>query len=175
VKMTFTHPAGGSLTLAWTMKQAAAIGLASKDNWKKYPRAMLKARVVAEGVRAVYPACILGHYAVEEAIDFDPKPQMIKPVPQITDIEIVDELDEPATSWPFYVPVTSWPFYVPNPDSTLKLYKACTDADDFMAEYSAMVEKICASKLSGDQQDKKIEALKEANRDMLEKVRNPNG
>lgn len=166
VKMTFTHPAGGSLTLAWTMKQAAAIGLASKDNWKKYPRAMLKARVVAEGVRAVYPACILGHYAVEEAIDFDPKPQMIKPVPQITEIEIVDELEYPKPHWPFYVP---------KPDGSLKLYKACTDADDFMGEYSAMVEKICASKLSGEQQDEKIEALKEANRDMLEKVRNSNG
>ena len=163
VEMTFTHPAGGSLTLAWTMKQAAAIGLASKDNWKKYPRAMLKARVVAEGVRAVYPACILGHYAVEEAIDFDPKPQMIKPVPQITEIEIVDEMDEP---------VAVWPFFVPKPDGSLKLYKACADADDFMAEYSAMVEKICASKLSGDQQDEKIAVLKDANKEMLEKVRN---
>ena len=49
----FSHPAGGSLTVTWTLAQAKAIGLANKDNWKAYPRAMLRARVVSEGIRAV--------------------------------------------------------------------------------------------------------------------------
>ena len=160
VEMTFSHPAGGSLTLAWTMKQATAIGLATKDNWKKYPRAMLKARVVSEGVRAVYPACILGHYAVEEVMDFDSKPPKLPK--QVTEVEIVDELDEVETEWPFYVP---------NPDGSLKVWQWCISADEFMANYSDMVEKIASSKLSGEQQDAKLQTLQAANSEILTKIR----
>ena len=39
----FSHPQGGSLEVTWTLAQAKAIGLATKDNWKLYPRAMLRA------------------------------------------------------------------------------------------------------------------------------------
>ena len=160
VEMTFSHPAGGSLTLAWTIKQATAIGLATKDNWKKYPRAMLKARVVSEGVRAVYPACILGHYAVEEVMDFDVKtPKLPK---QATEVEIVDELEEVQTEWPFFVP---------NPDGTVRVWKWCSNADDFMFWYSDMVEKIASSKLSGEFQDSKLKALQEANENVLKLAR----
>ena len=35
---------------------------------------MLSARVVAEGVRAVFPACLNGVYLAEEVADFDTKP-----------------------------------------------------------------------------------------------------
>ena len=161
VEMTFSHPAGGSLTLDWTIKQAREIGLATKDNWKKYPRAMLKARVVSEGVRAVFPACILGHYATEEVMDFEPRTSF-KSAP-VTHIEITDELDEPVTG--------DWPFFVPNPDGTLRLYKSCDDADDFMSSYADMIEKICASKLSGEAQDQKIKTLEDANETTLVKAR----
>ena len=160
VEMTFSHPAGGSLTLAWTIKQATAIGLATKDNWKKYPRAMLKARVVSEGVRAVYPACILGHYAVEEVMDFDSKPPKLPK--QVTEDELVDELDEVETEWPFFVP---------NPDGTVRVWKWCSNADDFMFWYSDMVEKIASSKLSGEFQDSKLKALQEANENVLKLAR----
>ena len=160
VEMTFSHPAGGSLTLAWTIKQATAIGLATKDNWKKYPRAMLKARVVSEGVRAVYPACILGHYAVEEVMDFDSKPTKLPK--QVTEVELVDELDEVETEWPFFVP---------NPDGTVRVWKWCSNADDFMFWYSDMVEKIASSKLSGEFQDSKLKALQEANENVLKLAR----
>ena len=66
---TFTHPQGGSVKIAWTFAQASEIGLTSKDNWKKYPRAMLRARCIAEGVRAVFPAAIGGLMVSEEARD----------------------------------------------------------------------------------------------------------
>lgn len=69
---TFSHPAGGSLRLQWTIEQARRIGLAGKDNWKNYPRAMLRARVIAEGVRAVWPAAIGGMLVAEEAADIEP-------------------------------------------------------------------------------------------------------
>jgi hypothetical protein len=66
---TFTHPAGGSLRIQWTFEQAKKANLTGKDNWKNYPRAMLRARVIAEGVRAVYPAAIGGMMVAEEAQD----------------------------------------------------------------------------------------------------------
>lgn len=74
VKAKFSHPQGGTLELSWTMAMAKAAGLAGKDNWKQYPRAMLRARVISEGVRAIYPAVLGGMYAPEEVQDFDAKP-----------------------------------------------------------------------------------------------------
>lgn len=66
---TFSHPAGGSLRLTWTFEQAKKAGLTNKDNWKNYPRAMLRARCIAEGVRSIYPAAIGGMMVAEEAQD----------------------------------------------------------------------------------------------------------
>lgn len=66
---TFTHPAGGSLRLDWTYEQAQKAKLTGKDNWISYARAMLRARCIAEGVRAVYPAALGGLMVSEEAMD----------------------------------------------------------------------------------------------------------
>ncbi len=68
----FSHPQSGSVTIAWDMAKAARMGLATKDNWKKQPGIMLQWRVVAEGVRVCYPACLNRMYLVEEVQDFDP-------------------------------------------------------------------------------------------------------
>jgi hypothetical protein len=68
----FTHPQGGTLELSWTLQQAKAIGIANKDNWKNYPKAMLRARCISEGIRTVYPGCIVGVYTPEEVQDMDP-------------------------------------------------------------------------------------------------------
>jgi hypothetical protein len=68
---TLSHPQGGSLTVTWTMERAKRAGLTGKDNWQKYPEAMLSARVIAEGVRAVFPGCLSGMYLGEEVQDFD--------------------------------------------------------------------------------------------------------
>jgi hypothetical protein len=67
----FNHPSGGQLTIKWDMKRAALAGLSTKDSWKKYPAQMLRARCIAEGIRAVYPACLNQLYLVEEIQDFD--------------------------------------------------------------------------------------------------------
>ena len=71
---TFSHQAGGALRMVWTFEQAKRAGLTGKDNWKNYPRAMLRARCIAEGVRAVYPAAIGGMMVAEEAIDSNDAP-----------------------------------------------------------------------------------------------------
>lgn len=69
---TFSHKAGGTLRLDWTFAQAEKSKLTGKDNWKNYPRAMLRARCIAEGIRAIYPAAIGGMMVSEEAQDAHP-------------------------------------------------------------------------------------------------------
>lgn len=69
---TFAHPQGGELTVSWTMERAKQAGLTGKDNWRKYPTQMLSARVIAEGVRACFPACLSGLYTAEEVQDMPP-------------------------------------------------------------------------------------------------------
>lgn len=73
----FSHPNGGSLVIRWDMARAQAAGLTGKDNWRKFPDQMLSARVVAEGVRAVFPACLNGVYLAEEVQDFEPRREPI--------------------------------------------------------------------------------------------------
>jgi hypothetical protein len=66
---TFTHPQTGSVRIDWDMKRATVAGFAGKDNWKKFPRAMLRSRVVSEGVRTVWPLATSGMYVPEEQAD----------------------------------------------------------------------------------------------------------
>lgn len=70
-KAKFSHPAGGSTIIDWTMERAKAAGLGGKDMWKKYPRQMLRSRVISEGVRTVCPMATSGLYVPEEVADFD--------------------------------------------------------------------------------------------------------
>lgn len=78
---TFSHESGGEVTIEWTIEMAAKIGLAQKDNWKKYPRQMLRARVISEGIRTIYPGVITGFYTPEEVQDFsDDRKQQSKEV-----------------------------------------------------------------------------------------------
>lgn len=81
----FTHPRGGALEVAWDTKRAAQAGLAGKEMWKKYPTQMLASRVIAEGVRAVYPACLSGMYLSEEVQDFDAPPSRAHRTPAAKD------------------------------------------------------------------------------------------
>lgn len=71
---TFSHPQGGTVTINWTMARAQKAQLGGKDMWKKYPRQMLRSRVVSEGVRTVYPNATSGLYVPEEVRDMDNSP-----------------------------------------------------------------------------------------------------
>jgi hypothetical protein len=78
----FTHESGGSATIEWDMDRAKAAGLGGKANWLKYPRQMLRARVISEGIRTVYPACVVGVYTPEEVQDFEqPRQAVYEAVP----------------------------------------------------------------------------------------------
>jgi hypothetical protein len=72
VEAKFTHPAGGSVTIDWDMERAKKAGLGGKDMWAKYPRQMLRARVISEGIRATNPAVVSGVYTPEEMQDMEP-------------------------------------------------------------------------------------------------------
>ena len=68
---TFSHPRGGTARIRWDIERATRAGLAGKDNWKKYPRSMLRSRVVSEGSRTVCPMATSGLYTPQEVDDFD--------------------------------------------------------------------------------------------------------
>ena len=90
---TFSHKSGGKLRIEWTFDQAKKAGLTNRENWKNYPRAMLRARCIAEGIRAVYPAALGGMMVSEEAQDMpaEPKPSEQKTIdPQTGEIEVFD-------------------------------------------------------------------------------------
>lgn len=70
VSATFSHPQGGSIMIEWTRKMADDAKLTNKDTWKQYPRQMLRARVISEGIRTVFPGVAVGIYTPEEVGDF---------------------------------------------------------------------------------------------------------
>lgn len=69
----FSHELGKA-EITWTIEMARNAGLAGKDIWKKYPRQLLTARCISEGIRTVLPGCIVGIYTPEEVQDFDTEP-----------------------------------------------------------------------------------------------------
>ena len=103
----------------FTQSDAAAMGLAGKDNWKKQPKIMRRWRCVAAALRVTFPDAILGLYTPEEMgadVNVDEHGQMTvievnKPAPPlsivtasalpdttITDAEVIDAPAEPTTT-----------------------------------------------------------------------------
>lgn len=66
---TFTHPLGGSATISWDAKRVQNAELGGNKMHKKYPRQMLRSRVISEGVRTVYPGATSGLYESGEVQD----------------------------------------------------------------------------------------------------------
>ena len=106
---TFSHKAGGKLRIQWTYEQAKQAGLTGKDNWKNYPRAMLRARCIAEGIRAVYPAALGGMMVSEEAQDLPPEPKQIDPATgEIRQAQPARPALEPYPSDRFHANLPKW-------------------------------------------------------------------
>ena len=86
---TFSHPASPRpVEIRWTIKMATDAGLTGNSTWKKYPRAMLRARVTSEGVRTVFPAVLSGMYTEEETESFTSPPA--RAPAQNADAEVID-------------------------------------------------------------------------------------
>lgn len=56
----------GVTRMSFTIEEAKAAGVTGKDNWKKYPAAMLRARCIAALARVVFPDLLLGVYENDE-------------------------------------------------------------------------------------------------------------
>ncbi|CAB4147692.1 hypothetical protein UFOVP513_46 [uncultured Caudovirales phage] len=157
VKATFSHAQGGSITLSWTFDQARKIGLTGKDNWKNYPRAMLRARVISEGIRTVYPGCVVGVYTPEEVQDFEP---VRKPLERdMGTIEVVESdsvpVEESISTMTNDVPPEEWAFSLPGKDAVIY-----GSREEWLDALMVVVDKIIASKLAEDAKQEKIKALK---------------
>ena len=61
--------------VTWTMDDAKRAGLDGKQNWRKWPRAMLAARASAELVRLVFPDCLGGINLFAEELEGDDAPE----------------------------------------------------------------------------------------------------
>lgn len=107
VTAKFSHAQGGTVEISWDMDRAKQAGIGGKDNWKKYPRQMLRARVISEGVRTTYPAVLCGFYTPEEVQDFIPDKKDVidipqnagqdvpsPPVPQSSPLSVADIMDK---------------------------------------------------------------------------------
>ena len=154
VTATFSHPSGGSATITWTFEQAKQAGLTGKDNWKNYPRAMLRARVVSEGIRTVFPGVVLGVYTPEEVQDI-PNP------PQSRDMGRVDVVEVPEEE-----PVDH-PFSLFLSDGSV--YKGYADFSEYLEGIRSMVSKITnSSKFTPEEKKQKITSLLTANSKQIE-------
>jgi len=155
---TFSHPSGGSLAVTWLLSHAKQIGIASKDNWKNYPRAMLRARCISEGIRAVYPGCVVGVYTPEEVQDF-------QPAPSNKDMGMVEEVQLPAVP---QEPDGAFALYVPGNDQP---YNRFHTVEGWLQGYVDMIARIHNStKMPDLLKAEKIDSLKVCNMDMLDSL-----
>jgi len=69
---TFTHPQTGEVRIDWDMKRAMT-AFGKKEMYAKFPRQMLRSRVVSEGVRTLWPLATSGMYVPEEQADIPAK------------------------------------------------------------------------------------------------------
>lgn len=95
---TFAHPSGGSVRISWDMDRAKKAKI-TNPMWSKYPRQMLRARTVSEGVRTVFPMATSGMYVPEEVTEFEET----KPAPEVEDRNptpraITDRSQEPKNA-----------------------------------------------------------------------------
>ena len=164
----FSHPAGGSLSVTWTIEMGKSIGLVKPGSgWHKYPRAMLRARCISEGIRSVYPGCVAGVYTPEEVQDMEPaKPaqevDMGKAEVVVEEIKKSKERKEGEAFLPLYVPGVDQPF------------SESTDLAEWEISFHDMVHKIKASqKLSDDVKREKLKMLKDANTEVIDKLDAP--
>jgi hypothetical protein len=153
VSGSFSHPNGGSVTVTWTFEMAKKIGLTAKDNWRNYARAMLRARCVSEGVRTVYPGCVVGVYTPEEVETFKTPSQTVK---DMGEAEIV--IEEPVSEYQLFLPDGS-------------VYANCTNWQDYIERYVAMLDAIENSpKLKKEEKAEKRKTWEAGNADAIKRM-----
>lgn len=164
----FSHPAGGSITVTWTLDQAKHIGLVKPSSgWHKYPRAMLRSRCISEGIRAVYPGCVVGTYSVEEVQDFDDKPAKVSS-PEVKDMgaaEVVEAVQSSKKVGEDFLPLL-----VPGQEEPFDMVE---NLEDWQTSFHSMISRVKASpKYSEKEKLDKLKAFKLANQSIIEQLSN---
>lgn len=87
----FTHPefAPDGVEVAVTMQELTDSGLTQgkggmKENYRKFPRQMLRARVISEAIRMIMPQIVAGVYTLEEVGDVHVIDHAAAPVPMLS-------------------------------------------------------------------------------------------
>lgn len=84
---------GSTATVKWTMEDAKLAGLAGKNNWRTYPRAMLMARCTSELCRILFPDVIAGlSYTPEEIVSIEGVDLPAEHIP--VEAPVVEEITE---------------------------------------------------------------------------------
>ncbi len=145
----FSHPQGGEVSITWNMEMAHRLGFTKKENWRNYPRAMMRARCISEGIRTVFPACVAGVYTPEEVQDFAPAKGAV-----------VDVAPEPVVEEELNV-------HLYKPDGTI--YASFANETEAFQAYYKVVDGIAANPRIAEQ-DKldKLRAFKLANMGWME-------
>jgi hypothetical protein len=148
----FSHPQGGEVSITWNMEMAHRLGFTKKENWRNYPRAMLRARCISEGIRTVFPACVAGVYTPEEVQDFAPA----------KGAKVVDVMPEPDPE-----PVPDYAVHLYKPDGTI--YASFeTEAEAYQAYYKVVDSIAANARIPEDEKLEKLRAFKQANMGWME-------
>jgi hypothetical protein len=145
---------GGTAVITWTIEMAREAKLADKDNWKSYPRAMLRARVVSEGIRTVFPGVVLGVYTPEEVQDIPNPPQSR----DMGRVDVLDPVEEEHVDHPFSLFLSDG-----------SVYQGYADFSEYLEGIRSMVAKITnSSKFTPEEKKQKITSLLTANSKQIE-------
>lgn len=140
------------VTARFSVKDAQRAGLWGKQGpWTQYPKRMLQMRARGFALRDAFPDVLKGLITAEEAQDIPntDRPVMLKVEP----MESIPNLE---------VPVSSGRFKLLLPGG--EVYSAHETVEEYIQEYSAMVEKIRASTRFDDETKQlKVNDLREAN------------
>jgi len=171
---TFTHPQGGSVTIDWDMKRATAAGLAGKDSWRKYPRSMLRSRVVSEGVRTVFPLATSGMYTPGEVADFDaprrplrdvtPKPEARQPADDLA--AFAGENPPPAADAASFDPSTGEVADKDIADADERPHRIALEIENGVANWSGFCSDYNDALMAAEDEDTLL-AIVEQNRDTM--------
>jgi hypothetical protein len=168
----FSHPAGGSLAITWTIKMASDIGLVKPGSgWHKYPRAMLRARCISEGIRSVYPGCVAGVYTPEEVQDMEPeKPAQEVDMGQadvvVEEVKKSQERKEGEAFLPLYIPHQT--------EEKPQLHSEYTDLFAWEIGFHDLVNRVKAtSAYTDDVKRTKLKQFKEMNAQVIDKLDAP--
>lgn len=91
VKRVLSNGQVESTKSTYTIEDAQKAGLASRDNWKKYPRRMLKHRCLSYALRDMFPDLLAGLYAPEEMESIEVPQQGIRDVTPPTEKNVTPE------------------------------------------------------------------------------------